>query len=179
MGLPLLLQRYLPAGIAGLVVAAYFSAIMSTADSCLMAASGNLVGDVLMRGPLRRASDRAVLRASQLMTLAVGVLAIVVASRFERVLDAALHAYSFMVAGLLVPTLGLFYWRRSSRVGALAAMLVGGAFTVCLQSEWLRLPEALRQLGLDPSCYGLTLALVSFVSLSLLFPDSQASEFAP
>ena len=49
MGLPLLIAEVLPAGIAGLVIAAYFSAIMSTADSCLMAASGNLVGDFISR----------------------------------------------------------------------------------------------------------------------------------
>jgi solute:Na+ symporter, SSS family len=173
MGLPLLLQAYLPAGIAGLVVAAYFSAIMSTADSCLMAASGNIVGDILMRGSLRHVSDKTVLRASQIVTLFVGVIAIVVASRFERVLDAALHAYSFMVAGLLVPTLGLFYWRRSSRVGALASMLLGGFVTLCLQSGWFLLPSAIARVGLDPSFYGLGLASLVFVVLSLLFPDPE------
>ncbi len=33
----------------GLMLSAYFSAIMSTADSCLMAASGNINTDVLGR----------------------------------------------------------------------------------------------------------------------------------
>ena len=37
MGLPLLIKTVLPVGLTGVVVAAYFSAIMSTADSCLMA----------------------------------------------------------------------------------------------------------------------------------------------
>jgi solute:Na+ symporter, SSS family len=38
MGLPVLLKTVLPVGLLGIVLSAYFSAIMSTADSCLMAA---------------------------------------------------------------------------------------------------------------------------------------------
>jgi SSS family solute:Na+ symporter len=38
MGLPILLHR-LPVGLMGLMLSSYFSAILSTADSCLMAAS--------------------------------------------------------------------------------------------------------------------------------------------
>jgi solute:Na+ symporter, SSS family len=46
MGLPILLRTILPPGILGLMMAAYFSAVLSTADSCLMAASGNLSTDI-------------------------------------------------------------------------------------------------------------------------------------
>ncbi|MEZ5057078.1 MAG: sodium:solute symporter family protein [Saprospiraceae bacterium] len=49
MGLPLMLRTILPVGLMGLMLSAYFSAIMSTADSCLMAASGNVVTDILRR----------------------------------------------------------------------------------------------------------------------------------
>lgn len=48
-GLPLLLKSVLPVGFLGIVLSAYFSAIMSTADSCLMASSGNLLTDVLKK----------------------------------------------------------------------------------------------------------------------------------
>ena len=47
MGLPVLLSQILPVGILGLMMSAYFSAVLSTADSCLMAASGNLSIDLL------------------------------------------------------------------------------------------------------------------------------------
>ena len=46
-GLPLLLVNLLPAGLLGLLLSAYFSAILSTADSCLMAASGNVITDLI------------------------------------------------------------------------------------------------------------------------------------
>ncbi len=43
LGLPLLLVHVLPVGLLGILMSAYFSAIMSTADSCLMASSGNVL----------------------------------------------------------------------------------------------------------------------------------------
>src|SRR5690606_3711010 len=47
MGLPVLLRTVVPVGLMGLMMSAYFSAVMSTADSCLMAASRNVVTDIL------------------------------------------------------------------------------------------------------------------------------------
>jgi len=38
----MMLSSVLPISIAGFVLASYFSAVMSTADSCLIAASGNV-----------------------------------------------------------------------------------------------------------------------------------------
>ena len=46
IGLPLLLTHIFPVGLMGLLMSSYFSAIMSTADSCLMAASGNFITDI-------------------------------------------------------------------------------------------------------------------------------------
>ncbi|MDX1619183.1 MAG: sodium:solute symporter family protein, partial [Balneolaceae bacterium] len=46
-GLPMLLRTVLPVGLMGIMMSAYFSAILSTADSCLMASSGNVVSDII------------------------------------------------------------------------------------------------------------------------------------
>jgi SSS family solute:Na+ symporter len=48
MGLPVL-ATVLPVGLMGLMLSSYFSAILSTADSCLMAASGNIVTDIIAK----------------------------------------------------------------------------------------------------------------------------------
>jgi SSS family solute:Na+ symporter len=171
MGLPLLISQALPTGIAGLLGAAYFSAIMSTADSCLMASSGNLVGDVLQRRIGRRWSDKAALRVSQLVTLLVGAGAMILASSFTSVLDIILQAYAFMVSGLLAPTVGALFWRRASAAGALAGMLTGGSLTLSLQMGLWELPTAIAIEGLDPTSYGLLLSAVVFVAVSLAVPD--------
>lgn len=163
LGVPMLLTQVLPVGLAGVVVASYFSAIMSTADSCVIASSGNLVGDVLQRTGLRVEDPRLLIRISQLATLLVGTAAVVIAWRFDAVLDAILQAYAFLVSGLFVPTLGAYFWSRSSARGALWGMIFGGGTTLVLLLAGFPSP-----LGLDPSFWGILVSASVFIPLSLL-----------
>ncbi len=73
-----------------------------------------------------------IMRLSQIATLVIGVLTFVIASSFQTVLELILHAYSFMVAGLFIPTLGAFFWKKSDSVAALIAMIAGGSLTLVL-----------------------------------------------
>jgi SSS family solute:Na+ symporter len=171
LGLPMLIRDVLPMGVTGIVIASYFSAIMSTADSCLMASSGNVVNDLIDRYLHRAPTARARVRLSQAVTCLIGLAAVVVASRFATVLDAILYAYAFMVSGLFVPTLGAYFWRRASSAGALAGMLGGGGLTLLLLVGVLRLPSRLEALGLDPAFYGILLSLALFVGVSLARPE--------
>jgi len=171
MGLPLLIKNVLPLGVTGIVIASYFSAIMSTADSCLMASSGNFVNDVINRYFLKQTSEKTLIRISQLVTLLIGVVAIVIASRFEKVLEAILYAYAFMVSGLFIPTVGAYFWKRSSSTGAFWAMLAGGTATLLLQTKLVPLPHFMAKIGLDASCYGIALSGLVFLTISSIFPD--------
>lgn len=132
-GLPMLLRSVLPVGLMGLMLSAYFSAILSTADSCLMASSGNIVSDVISHFKKIDPDAPSTLRLSQIITLLVGGLALWLASMMTNVLDMMLYSYAFMVSGLFVPLLGALFWKRKSSVAAFCAMLIGGVTTVLLQ----------------------------------------------
>jgi SSS family solute:Na+ symporter len=165
MGLPILLRQVLPVGLMGLMLSAYFSAIMSTADSCLMAASGNVLTDIL--GRFRNFSDKAILRISQLLTLLIGGLALLLASSMQNVLGMMLYSYAFMVSGLFIPVLGALFWSRASALAAFWAMLAGGSLTLALILLELAMPY-----GLDPIVFGMLGSLLVFVVLTVLFPAS-------
>ncbi len=141
-GLPMMLATVLPVGLLGLMMSAYFSAILSTADSCLMASSGNIVTDFIQKFSRRFSTDKAFLRLSQLVTLAVGVLALLLASVMENVLDLMLYSYAFMVSGLFVPILGGLFWKKSSTTAAFYSMLLGGLTTAVLQANKVTLSLA-------------------------------------
>lgn len=114
MAMPMLIRDILPAGVTGIIIAAYFSAIMSTADSCMMASSGNFTSDLVkpfLQKRLKANPDT--LRLSMIVTLFVGVAAAVLAARFTTVLNAILYTYSFMVSGLFVPTAGALFWKKA------------------------------------------------------------------
>jgi len=144
-GLPMLLRTILPVGLLGLMMSAYFSAILSTADSCLMASSGNIVSDFIQKFTSRFDDEKSVLRLSQIITLIVGVLALLIASVMENVLSLMLYSYAFMVSGLFIPILGALFWKKSSPTGALWGMITGGLVTAILQAHKITLSTTLSK----------------------------------
>jgi solute:Na+ symporter, SSS family len=157
MGLPLLIKNSLPIGFTGIVIAAYFSAVLSTADSCLMAASGSIVGDLI---PIYwKQNNKAIVRLSQAATLIVGIVSIWLASKMENVIAMMLYAYAFMVSGLSVPILAALVIQKRVPLAALASMVVGGGTTIFLIVTDRRLP-----FGLDANIFGIgAAALVYFM----------------
>jgi solute:Na+ symporter, SSS family len=176
MALPMLIRDMLPIGVTGIVIVSYFSAIMSTADSCLMASSGNFVNDVIERYLIKDVSAKTSMRLSMLATLIIGITAVVMAAQFEMVLDAILYAYAFMVSGLFVPTLGAYFWKKSSCAGALAGMITGGVLTLLLLTKTISLPAQLAKIGLDASFYGILISAAFFIVFSLTMPDKPQTE---
>jgi len=171
MGLPLLLRTVLPVGLMGLMMSAYFSAIMSTADSCLMAASGNVLTDILERiSPVKR-SVKSTLRLSQLLTLIIGTMALLLALTMTNVLELMLYSYAFMVSGLFIPLLGAFFWKKSHPVAAFWAMLLGGSTTLYLTIAQYELP-----FGLDPNIFGITASFLVFVIISLVLQKEKKAD---
>lgn len=162
MGLPLLLRTVLPVGLMGLMLSAYFSAIMSTADSCLMAASGNVTTDILGRYFSFADNDKKMLRISQVVTLIIGASALFIAMNMHNVLELMLLSYAFMVSGLFVPLIGALFWKRGTATGAFWAMLLGGGTTTALVLLGWGLP-----FGLDANIGGISVSAIVFVALSM------------
>ncbi len=163
MGLPILLKTILPVGFLGIVLSAYFSAIMSTADSCLMAASGNVLTDVL-----RKHKSRYSLRFSQLLTLIIGIIALLLALRMASVLELMLHSYSFMVSGMIVPVLAALFTKRPDSMAALLSMIAGGGITLTLILSSTYLP-----LGLDANIFGISGSFIAYLITPILFKKSR------
>lgn len=165
MGLPLLLRHILPIGLMGVMMSVYFSAILSTADSCLMAASGNLLTDIIHKFyPIDHDSKR-MLRLSQLFTLLLGIMALLLASMMGNVLQLMLYSYAFMVSGLFVPLIAAIFFKKRNSNAALLAMIGGGATTVLLTLFVKNLP-----FSLDANLFGILVSLILFITGSYLLP---------
>ncbi len=157
MGLPVLLRTILPSGILGLMMAAYFSAVLSTADSCLMAASGNLSTDIFGKF-LAGKNEKLQIRFSQIFTLLLGMIALAVALQMTNVLELMLYSYAFMVSGLLVPVLFGLFTNIKDGNAALGAMIIGGFMTATLSYLEVGLP-----LDLDPNFLGILCSLATYL----------------
>jgi SSS family solute:Na+ symporter len=156
LGLPLLLRTVLPVGLMGLMMSAYFSAIMSTADSCLMAASGNLTTDIFQY--FKRTQRFSGVKNSQFITFLIGAFAVVLATKMQNVLELMLYSYAFMVSGLLVPVIGMLILKKPTPLAALTAMILGGTTTLVLILSEITLPY-----GLDANFFGIAVSAAGFV----------------
>ncbi|QNL23214.1 sodium:solute symporter family protein [Hyphobacterium sp. CCMP332] len=161
LGLPMFLRNILPIGMMGLMMSAYFSAIMSTADSCLIAASGNFITDIM--GSISKKKKKNSIKFSQLITLVIGILAILLATMMQNVLELMLYSYAFMVSGLFVPVLGLLVLKKPNSLAALYAMIFGGLTTLVLILSDIDLPW-----GLDENFFGISLSALIFIIISLV-----------
>lgn len=163
MGLPVLLRTVLPVGLMGLMMSAYFSAVMSTADSCLMAASGNVVTDILSN--VLPISEEKLLKYSQVATFVIGAFALLLATVMTNVLDLMLLSYSFMVSGLFIPLIAALFFKKKDPVAAIAAMVSGGSTTLVLEilskKEFVHLPW-----GIDANIFGILMSLIVYLIIS-------------
>ena len=163
MGLPLLLRTIMPIGLMGLILSAYFSAILSTADSCLMASSSNFMHDIIQKIFPNAVSDKMAMSLSKLLTLLLGVIAVLIALKLTEVLSLMLYSYAFMVSGLLVPLLAAVFIGIKDEKAAVVSMITGGGTTISLIIFAKQLP-----LGLDANVFGIAVSLLSFVIIHSL-----------
>jgi SSS family solute:Na+ symporter len=162
---PTMILTLLPAGITGIVIAAYIAAVMSSADSCLIGPVAIFTNDIYRKILKPAASDAELVRVARVLTIVLGLLAICIAYLTPNVLDLILYAYTFGAAGLFFPMLGLLFWRRTTASGAFWSMLLGGSSAVV----WTLAGEPL---GFSSSYAGWIVALPVLVIVSLLTKHS-------
>ncbi|PRP89964.1 Sodium/proline symporter [Enhygromyxa salina] len=124
-------ELLLPPVLAGVMVAALLSAIMSTADSQLLVAASTISHDLLGGAGASKRTQRAQLRRSRATVLAISIAAVLVALRVdETIFSSVLFAWTAMGAAF-GPLLLVTVSRRRPRAPAvLASMVCGFALSV-------------------------------------------------
>ncbi len=119
----LAIEHLHPAAVA-IFVGAMLAAIMSSADSALLANSSVLAKNVL---PLvvRNPSDHLMLVVARWAIPVSGLIAIVIAMEIQVVFDLMINANILGLAAIIVPFILGVWWRKANRTGALSAMAAG------------------------------------------------------
>ncbi len=151
--------------VTGFLYAALLAAIMSTVSSQLLVASSSLTEDIYRTVFKRDASDRQMVLMGRLAVVAVGAVAVVIASNPDsQVLGLVSNAWAGFGAAFGPLIILALTWPRMTGAGAVAGLIVG-AVTVIV---WIAL-------GLSSTLYeivpGFVAAWIAIVAVSLATPD--------
>lgn len=159
--------------IAGILLAAILSAIMSTIDSQLLVSSSAVAED-FYKGIFRKnASQKELVWVGRIAVIIIAIIAIVIAQDPEsRVLDLVGYAWAgFGAAFGPIIVLSLF-WKRTTREGAIAGMVIG-ALTVII---WAQLEGGMFDLYELVPGFILGTAVIIVVSLIVGSPTNPTIE---
>lgn len=144
--IPELAKAHLHPVAIAIFVGAMLAAIMSSADSALLAASSILAKNVLpMFDP--DPSPKLSLLIARLGIPVFGGISILIALKIQVVFDLMIDANILGLAAIIVPFILGAYWRKANRTGALAGIGAGLATWIVTLNLWPHLPSDFMGLG--------------------------------
>ncbi len=154
--------------IGGFMLAAILAAIMSTVSSQLLVTSSSLTEDIYKAFINRDASEKLLVLVSRLSVVLVALVAIVFAhNRDSSILHIVANAWAGFGAAFGPLILFGLYWKRMTRAGALAGIIVG-ASTVLV---WVFSPLTIAGVPLSSVVYeivpGVIFSSIAIVAVSL------------
>jgi cation/acetate symporter len=169
----------LPYVISGLVAAGGMAAAMSTADGLILAISNALSHDVYYKMVDPKADVAKRLIVARILLVVTGAFGAYIASmRLTGILGSVAWAFDFAMSGLFFPLVLGVWWKRATRQGAAAGMLLGlAAGTAYLVYVAPAFMGNAPWLGIDHLRFGLIgapVCLVSMVVVSLMTPEPDA-----
>ena len=129
---PLMAMELLPWWLAGIIIAAALSALMSSIDSMLLIASSSISEDlwnkVFYKGKL---SDKKTILVSQISTIVLGVISIIIAlNPLDSVFWLAVFAWAGLATCFGPPIILSLFWKNVTKWGAISGMIVGPMVTI-------------------------------------------------
>jgi solute:Na+ symporter, SSS family len=164
--IPMLVTHVLPVWAGAIVVGAILGAIMSTADSLLIAGTSHVTNDIYVRllNPSAGEDTRRLLLISRVCTVVIGVAALVLALSVREIIGLLLLSYTMYAAGVFVPVVLGLYWRHGTAAGAITGIVGGAAAGVVAARGWVSLPIV------PDIVAGAAVSLVLYVVVSLATP---------
>ena len=169
---------FIPSFVAGIFISGILASTMSTADSQLIAASSSITQDILVDTMHVRLSERAKMILARVTVVVISIIGIFLArdpsSSVFRIVSFAWAGFGAAFGPVILCAL---FWRRTTKWGALAGMIGGGA-TVFIWKFIIR--EAFKGTVLDIyellPAFIVAILLTVIVSLATKAPDKEVTE---
>ena len=145
------------------------SAVMSTTDRLMLTIGTMFSWDIYKNLLKPDASDRQVLRLSQVCVFIAAAISLILAINPPEMLAFLIWmGIGVMLSTFAVPFIAGLYWRRATTQGALVAMLTG-LITSGIFAYW---NQYVAKLPMHYSIFSLSCAVIAMIAVSLLTPKN-------
>lgn len=178
----------LPVIVGSLLLAAGAAIIISTGNTFLMVTSTNVTRDIFQAFFLREADERRLVRVQRGTIVGIGVLAYLLMSQFETILEMALISYTMIGASLAPALLAAFFWKRVTRLAGVASIISGMMTVVAITvlnsvleagTGSIRLLDVVFPMDTDYIALpAVAVSVTTLVIISLLMPRPAEDEWA-
>lgn len=123
---PLMIMKYLPAGIKGVLVASLLAAFMSTMDTHLNFGASYLINDLYKRFINKGASQKHYITVSRLTVIVLAFMAVAFALNYKSIAGAWYYFTEIMAGAGLVVLLRWYWWRINvwSEISSMATSFI-------------------------------------------------------
>lgn len=142
----------LPVIVGSMLLAAGAAIIISTGNTFLMVTSTNVTRDIIQAFLYKDAKESRIVWVQRGAIITIGVLAYLMMSQFETILEMALTSYTMIGASLAPPLLAAFFWKRVTRIAGVLS-IASGMLTVMSIAA---LNAIFRDSDAGPSILGIT-----------------------
>ncbi len=122
----------LPVIIGSLLLAAGAAIVISTGNTFLMVTSTNVTRDIFQAFFFKNATSSQIVWLQRSCIIGIGVLAYLMMSQFDTILEMALTSYTMIGASLAPPLLAAFFWKRVTRIAGVLSIASGMLSVICI-----------------------------------------------
>ncbi|MGL6199077.1 MAG: sodium:solute symporter family protein [Lachnospiraceae bacterium] len=127
----------IPTAIGGILLAAATAFIITTGDSYLLSGATNVTYDLYANVINPNATDKQKHRVTKLCILGLGIAGYIILQFFPSVLAIQYWSYTIYGAGITPALLGALVWKKVTKAGGIASMVVGTIITIVWEATGL------------------------------------------
>lgn len=170
--------------VLAVITIGFAAASMSCADTFATSGASCISRDLVQRHLLPTATMKQMMVVNRILVVLMIAIAAFIALNVESIMDAVIIATVIGTTSYFFPIIGGLYWKRATKWGALAALIVGGGTQILLiayEQFWLKqsLDTISPYLTEHGVLVGLTLSALFFVGVSLATPRTDNLRLAP
>lgn len=160
--------KYMPSGLRGLAIGGIFAAVMSTADSQIMAVSTLFVNDIYKPFFWKGTDDKKLLKISRIFTVLICIVAVLVGLNLKSIIDIVYIGGLFYSASVFYPLILALYWKKAKNPNAAFCSILAAVAMGAFSRFYLTVHYTSGILSLPANVMGSTVGLIVFVAITLL-----------